>query len=278
MAQERKLGRGFDDLVSDTVAFSSNEILRVPVDSVAPNRFQPRQDISGEAFESLKASIAQDGILQPVVVRPAESGYELIAGERRWRAAKDLGLEVIPVIVRQADDRHALELALVENIQREDLNPIDRALGYRRLMEGFGLTQEEAAAKVGQDRSTVANTIRLLALPDEVQRLVRDGALSMGHARALLGLKNARAIIEAAGRIVEKGLSVRQAEALVLPKRSTRPRSRKAKSPDIIDLEYRLRTHFGTKVDIRQGKRHGRIVIEYYSSDDLTRIVDRLDI
>ncbi len=180
MAQERKLGRGFDDLLAENVSFVSDEILQVPVGSIQPNRFQPRGEIGGVAFENLKRSIAQDGILQPVVVRPAESGYELIAGERRWRAATDLGLEVIPVIIRQADDERALELALVENIQREDLNPIDRAVAYRQLMTRFAITQEEAAARVGQERSTVANTVRLLELPYEVQQMGRDGALLMG--------------------------------------------------------------------------------------------------
>lgn len=276
MAQEKKLGRGFEDLLDDGAAFGTEEILQVQVDAIVPNRFQPRKEISGGGFENLKASIAENGILQPVVVRPAESGYELIAGERRWRAARDLGLDVIPVIVRQADDERALELALVENIQREDLNPIDRAMAYRQLMNSFALTQEEAATRVGQERSTVANTLRLLELPVEVQGLVSDGALSMGHARALLALKEEEAIVSAARRIVAEGLSVREAEALASPRRRGRARVRKTKAPEILDIEEQLRTHFGTKVEVRPSKRLGRVVIEYYSSDDLSRILDRM--
>jgi len=273
VSDERKLGRGFEDLAEESVSFAAEEILHVQLDSIRPNRFQPRKQISDESFENLKASIAQNGILQPVVVRPAQSGYELIAGERRWRAARDLDLEVIPVIIRQADDERALELALVENIQREDLNPIDRALAYRALMNTFGLTQEEAAGRVGQDRSTVANTLRLLDLPEEVREMLRDGRLSMGHARALLALKDPDMIVRTAARVVEEKLSVRETEALSQPKRRRRPRARKAKPPEIVDIEGRLRTALGTKVEVRPGRRRGRIIIEYYSPEDLDRII-----
>lgn len=276
MTEERRLGRGFDDLVEGEISFASEEILQVPVESIRPNRFQPRKEIPGESFENLKGSIARNGILQPVVVRPAESGYELIAGERRWRAARELDLEVIPVIIRQADDQKALELALVENIQREDLNPIDRAFAYRQLMNTFGLTQEETAGRVGQERSTVANTLRLLDLPEEVQEMLRDGRVSMGHARALLALRDEGAILRAAARVVEEGLSVREVEALSQPKRRGRARVRKAKSPEIMDLEGRLRTRLGTKVEVRPGRRRGRIIIEYYSPDDLERIIESI--
>lgn len=277
MTEEKRLGRGFDDLVEGEISFASEEILQVAVESIRPNRFQPRQEISGEAFENLKGSIARNGILQPVVVRPGESGYELIAGERRWRAACELDLEVIPVIVRQADDARALELALVENIQREDLNPIDRALAYRQLMNTFGLTQEEAAGRVGQERSTIANTIRLLDLPEEVQDMLRGGRISMGHARALLALRDEGAILGAAARVVEEGLSVRETEALSQPKRRTRARVRKPKAPEIMDLEGRLRSRLGTKVEVRPGRRRGRIIIEYYSLDDLDRIIETIE-
>jgi ParB family chromosome partitioning protein len=277
VTNERKLGRGFDDLVAGA-AFAAEEVLHVGVDAIKPNRFQPRREISGESFDNLKASIAQDGILQPVVVRPAEAGYELIAGERRWRAAKEIGLEVIPVIIRQADDERALELALIENIQREDLNAIDRAHAYRRLMKSFALTQEEAAARVGQERSTVANTLRLLELPEEVQEMVRAVQLTMGHARALLALREGEAILRAAKKIVEEGLSVRDAEAMAAPRRPGRPRVRKAKSADVRDLETKLRRHFGTKVEVAAGRKRGKIVIEYYSSDDLERILDQIGI
>ncbi len=277
MTEQKKLGRGFEDLADDGMSFAADEVLQVPLDSIRPNRFQPRKEITGTAFENLKTSIAQNGILQPVVVRPGESGYELIAGERRWRAACELELEVIPAIIRQADDEKALELALVENIQREDLNPIDRAMAYRQLMNTFGLTQEEAAGRVGQERSTVANTLRLLDLPEDVREMLRDGRLLMGHARALLALKDSDAIVKAAGRVVEEGLSVRETEGLSEPRRRGRPRVRRQKPPEILDLESRLRMRLGTKVEVRAGRRRGRIIIEYYSPDDLDRIIDSLE-
>jgi len=276
VAEERKLGRGFDQLLDGEVSYTGEEVLQVPLEAITPNRFQPRREYSDEAFEHLKSSIARDGILQPVVLRPAESGYELIAGERRWRAARDLDLEVIPAIVRQADDERALELALIENIQREDLNPIDRANAYRRLMENFHLTQEDAAERVGQDRSTVANTLRLLDLPEEVQDLLRDGRLTMGHARALLALQGAEARIQAARRTLKEGLSVREVERLSSPKRR-RSKASGGKSPELVELEERLRNLLATKVEIHTRKRGGRIVVEYYSNDDLQRIIDVLD-
>jgi len=276
VAQEKKLGRGFDSLLEGDANYVADEILHLPLRQIRPSRFQPRRDMGGDAFENLKASVSRDGILQPVVVRPASSGYELIAGERRWRAASELGLEVIPAIVRQADDQQALELALIENIQREDLNPIDRALAYKQLMTTFSLTPEEAAGRVGQERSTVANTLRLLELPAEVQDWVRAGSVTAGHAKALLALKSPDLMTQVARRVVEEGLSVREVEAFTAPKRRGRPRVRKAKSPEVLDLEERLRRHFATKVDVAAGKRRGRIVIEYYTARDLERILGKI--
>jgi ParB family chromosome partitioning protein len=276
VAQERKLGRGFNSLNESEINFVADEILHLPLKSIQPNRYQPRHDMGGEAFENLKASISREGILQPIVVRPAKSGYELIAGERRWRAAQDLGLEVIPAIIRQADDQKALELALIENIQREDLNPIDRALAYRQLMTTFSLTQEDASARVGQERSTVANTLRLLDLPSDVQPLIRSGAVTLGHAKALLALKSPDLIIQLAKRIAEEGLSVRAVESFTAERRPGRPRVRRQKSPEIADLEDRLRRHFGTKVEVAHGKKQGHITIEYYTQRDLDRILERI--
>ncbi len=278
---EKKLGRGFDELMTEGEGstWAAEEVLHLPLEAIVPNRFQPRREMTGDHFENLKGSIARDGILQPIVVRPSTTGYELIAGERRWRAAKELGLEVIPAIVRQADDQHALELALIENIQREDLNPIDRALAYRQLMTAFDLTQEEAAARVGQERSTIANTLRLLDLPRDVQAQVRSGVITMGHARALLSLKNPEAILEIAKRIVTEGLSVREVESITSPRTGPgRPRVRKSKAPEVLDLEERLRSHLATKVEVSAGKRRGKIVIEYYTPRDLERILERLGI
>ena len=266
-------------LMTGEVNYMSEEVLHLPLGSITPNRFQPRKDMAGDAFENLKASIARDGILQPIVVRPATTGYELIAGERRWRAAKELGLEVIPAIIRQADDQHALELALIENIQREDLNPIDRAIAFKQLMATFDLTQEEAAARVGQERSTLANTLRLLELPKDVQAHVRSGVISMGHAKALLSLRTPEQVLDLARRIVEEGLSVRVVESLTSgAPRPGRPRVRKAKAPEVLDLEERLRARLATKVEVSAGKRRGKIVIEYYSTRDLERILERIGV
>lgn len=276
MAQERKLGRGFDSIVEGDAGFVADEILHLPLKSIRPNRYQPRREMAGDAFENLKASIGREGVIQPIVVRPAKSGYELIAGERRWKAATELGLEVIPAIVRQADDEKALELALIENIQREDLNPIDRASAYSQLMSTFNLTQEEAAARVGQERSTVANTLRLLELPGEVQQLVRSGVVTSGHAKALLSLKSPDLMTQVARRIAEEGLSVREVENLAADRRPGRPRVRKQKAPEVLDLEERLRRHFGTKVEVAHGKKQGHITIEYYNQRDLDRILDRM--
>lgn len=276
MAQEKKLGRGFDSLLESEANYVADEILHLPLDSIKPNRFQPRHDMAGDAFENLKASIARDGILQPVVVRPATAGYELIAGERRWRAATELGLEVIPAIIRQADDQQALELALIENIQREDLNPMDRATAYKQLMSMFSLTQEEAAGRVGQERSTVANTLRLLELPKGVQDLVRTGVVTAGHAKALLSLKTPEAMTLLARRIAEEGLSVREVESLSSTHKRGRPRVRKAKAQEIVDLEERLRRHLATKVEVAHGRRRGRIIVEYYNQRDLDRILDTI--
>lgn len=297
MDQEKKLGRGFDELLDAGMtgltggtgagadratgggdAYIGDEILQLPLDSIAPNRFQPRQEMAPEALQDLKDSISRDGVLQPIIVRPAANGYELIAGERRWRAARDLGLAVIPAIVRQADDQHALELALIENIQREDLNPIDKAHAYRQLMTTFDLTQEEAAVRVGQERASVANTLRLLDLPASVQTSIARGDISMGHAKALMALNEPALVLAAAGRVVSEGMSVREIENMILAgKRRGRPRVRKPKAPEVVALEDRLRSHFGTKVEVQHTKRRGKITIEYYSMRDLDRILAKLN-
>jgi ParB family chromosome partitioning protein len=237
-------------------------------------------------LNELAESIRENGIMQPLVVRPREGGYELIAGERRWRAAQMAGLATVPIVIRDVDDRTALELALVENLQRENLDPIEEAKGYAQLMDQFDLTQEEIATKVGKNRATVANTLRLIKLPAEIQAYVRDGLFSSGHAKAILGLKNAKDQIAAAKRVIKKELSVRQAEELVAalgqaaPDKTKRGSARKRSATDahILDLESKLRERLGTKVSLRYRKGKGSVDIKFFNDEDLQRILDAFGI
>lgn len=247
----------------------------IAVSQVDANPFQPRTDFDKAQLEELKQSILSTGILQPILVRPVGERYQVVVGERRLRAAKELGLERIPAIVRQAGDAEVLELALIENVQRADLNPMEKAKAYRRLLQEFGLTQERVAQRVGQERSTVTNFIRLLELPKEVQDHVSRGTLSMGHARALLGMADGARQRELADRIAREGVSVRDVERLIArgepPKRRA---SRREKSPQVRSLEDRLKRHLGTRVSIFQGRNRGRLVIEFYGTDDFDRLLE----
>jgi len=287
--ENKALGKGLSALITKKSPDSSSskeissleinqsgDIAYVKTISILENRFQPRQNYDEAKLEDLKASIKEKGVLQPILVRKHENGYEVIAGERRLRAAKAIGLEQVPVIIKNVTDREALVLALVENMQREDLNAIEEALGFKRLIEEFSFTQESIAQAVGKDRSTVINLLRLLKLPDEIQKHVIDAKLSMGHARALLSLEDTPIQKKMARVIIEKGLSVRQVEDLVkkahqghnIIKAATRPRNR-----DIEILEEELRKILGTKVFIKDKKNKGKLIIEYYTLDDLDRIL-----
>jgi ParB family chromosome partitioning protein len=243
----------------------------LPVSVITPSPLQPRHDFGEEPLEQLVSSIKQNGVLQPLVVRPAGSGaYELIAGERRWRAAQRAGLERIPVIVRQASDREALELALIENLQREDLNPLDEAAAYRRLMEEFQLTQEAVAERVSKSRSAIANSLRLLALPDAVKLEIRAGRLSGGHARAIAGGSDSRVQERVAREVVQRRLNVRETEKLVRDL---------GKSPDAdhVAVEERLRRALATKVRLRtRAGGAGTIEIDFYSLDELQGLMAKL--
>jgi ParB family chromosome partitioning protein len=230
----------------------------------------------------LSSSIAQSGVLQPIIVRPsglgADAGYEIVAGERRARAARMAGMGEIPAIVRNYGDGEVLVLSLVENIQRTDLNPIDKALAYRRLVAHLGVTQEEVAQRVGMDASSVSNMIRLLDLPEEIQELVRGAAMGMGHARALLGLRDEVERLKLAERVVKEELSVRAVEAIVRDERTDPPkrRSNPRKTPQVAALEGELRTLLGTKVSIQDRRGKGRVVIEYYSPSEFERLLEHL--
>jgi ParB family chromosome partitioning protein len=250
----------------------------IDLDLLTPNAFQPRVQFDETRLDELAASIKAHGVIQPIVVRRRGPTYEIIAGERRWRAAQRAGLLRVPAIVRDVPDEKLLEVALIENVQREDLNPIDEAHAYQRLSEEFHLTQDDIAAAVGKDRSSIANYVRLLRLPDEVQADVARGALSMGHARAILGIEAVAAQIKAAREVVDKGLSVRETEALV--RRAAAPARPPAAAPpaDVHtrQAEDKLRFALGTRVRIVRKGKGGRIEIEFVSEDELNRLYETL--
>ncbi len=256
-------------------------VLRVALDRIKPSPLQPRKDFTPEALQDLAASIKEQGIVQPLIVRDRQTHYELIAGERRWRAAQLLNLAEVPVIVREADDRSVLELALIENLQRENLNPMEEALGYSQLVEQFHLRQEDVATKVGKSRVTVANALRLLRLAPEIQAYVRDGRLSVGHAKVILSLAMNEQQKLAAERVLRDGLTVRQAEELVshLQNQPLAPTTRSIhgvvanRDANVVSLEGKLRERFGTKVQLRYRQGKGALEIKFFNEDDLQRIL-----
>ena len=286
MAVERGLGRGLGALLGDA-ALQSQEggSLSLPISQVEPGLKQPRKRFEEDALQDLADSIRTHGIIQPLTVRRLSSGYyQIIAGERRWRAAKLAGLTEVPAVIIEADDRKVMELALIENLQREDLNPIEEANGYKALIQEYGLTQEEAAQRVGKSRPTVANALRLLALPDPVCQLLEEGKLSAGHARAILSLTNGGLQMKLAKKVVEEGLSVRQTEALakrLAAGEKEPPSPAPAAGPDLSiyfkEAEKSLAARFGRKVHIVNGKKKGKIELEYYNPDDLNALLDLLE-
>ncbi len=272
------LGRGLSSLIPQRPA-GSGSVIEVPLARISPNPYQPRHRIDDAVLEELAASIREHGVLQPVLVTETLDGYQLVAGERRVRAARLVGLERIPALVRQLADRAQLEVALVENVQRADLDPIDEALAYRQLIEEFGLTQEHVAERVGKARATIANTLRLLDLHPDVQAAIADGRLTEGHGRALGGLPvDGQAHV--VGTVIGQGLSVRQTEELVRRLREPRAAREPAKpsrlDADLERVEADLRERLGTKVSLSRSRNGGRIVIEYYSDEELARLYERL--
>ena len=287
---ERKLGRGLEGLMDSAThqpipalapepAIAQGPQSTLPVSALDPNPYQPRQGMEPAGLEHLKASILEHGVLQPIVVRRAGDRFQVIAGERRFRAAQSAGLAEIPVIIREANDDEMLELALVENLQREDLDPIEKATSFKAYLDRTHRTQEAAATRLGLERSTLSNMIRLLELPHEIQAMLRTGLLAMGHARAILSVEVPKRQIEIAERVVREGLSVRQVERLAGPTPSARRKAKRAAKPaDVRDLEAKLREALGTKVLVEEGQKPGtgKIVIEFYTHDDLDRIMRRL--
>jgi ParB family chromosome partitioning protein len=278
--KKKGLGKGLGALIpdADLLTRGGDQFFYCDIEEISPNPFQPRQNVRDKAFEELVESVRDRGILQPLLVRSAEQGYQLIAGERRWRAAQMAGLQRVPVIIKESAEPEAFELALIENIQRKDLNPIEEGEAYLRLRQEFNLSQQEIAKKIGKERSTVANMIRLLKLPERIRNDLIDGALSMGHARALLALSEPSVQLQARKTIIKKGLSVREAEKLVQSLQK-KPKRNKVSAP--IDEHMRatidqLIRHFGTRVRITKRGKLGRIEIEFYSDNDLQRILDLL--
>lgn len=279
--KQRGLGRGLGALIDDFSASESTQtVTSLPLQKVEPNPNQPRHRFDEEELQALADSISEHGILQPLAVRKMEGGfYQIIAGERRWRAARLAGLQEVPVVVVEADDKTVMELALIENLQRQDLNPMEEAEGYRVLTEEYGLTQEEAAARVGKSRPAVANALRLLALPDEVRELVEKGELSAGHARAILSLPTKAKQKTAAQRILALRLSVRQAEAMCkrLAAEEKKPEPPKHTDVDYVaECEKALSRRLDRKVRIVNGKRKGHFELEFYGEDDLQRLYEIL--
>ena len=287
MPKKTGLGKGLDALFggapiemqnnnnnNDTEELENNENLKtLKITEVEPNRDQPRKNFKQEALEELAESIKTYGIIQPIVVSKQDGYYGIIAGERRWRAAKLAGLEEIPAIVRESDEQTNKEIALIENIQREDLNPFEKALGIRHLMEKYGLTQEQVSKKLGKSRSSISNTVRILYLAPDVLELVKQGKLTEGHCKALAGIEDADRQYAAALRMIDRGESVRQAESknrITKNEKKIDPRYKYLYE----DIEDRFQGFFGTKVKLDQGKRKGRIIIEYHNNEDLERMLN----
>lgn len=278
MSKKRGLGKGLEALIPVYQENKSNTLRDLPVASIKPNPHQPRKTIDEEKLAELAASIKQHGVIQPIVVRQlANEEYQLVAGERRWRACQLLSLETIPALVTNYDDNVSTEVALIENLQREDLNPLEEATAYQSLINEFGLTQEEVAKRVGKSRSLVANMLRLLALPRDVLKLLSTGKITTGHARALLPLNDRYIQIKTAREIIKKQLSVRQTEELVNKLLNKPPKRAAAPSidPQLISLTEQLQDVFGTKVHIKTNKKgKGKLEIEFYNEEDLARIMD----
>ncbi|MDO4990177.1 MAG: ParB/RepB/Spo0J family partition protein [Eubacteriales bacterium] len=282
MAKEKKgLGTGLGVLFGEDRFEQEDELQTLPISKVEPRRDQPRAVFDEQALQELADSIAQYGLIQPITVRRLDSGYyQIIAGERRWRAARLAGLSEVPVRVLEADDRRTAELALVENLQREDLNPIEEARGFRALMDEYGLTQEDAARSVGKSRPAVANAMRLLSLTPEVLELVEKGTLSAGHARALVPVLDPKLQLAAAKEVAEKGLSVRQTEQLAA-RLLRKPKEEAQKSGITVDycaeVGDRLSKRLGRRVKLIDGKKAGRIVLEFYGADDREALISALE-
>lgn len=274
--KKKVLGRGIRALIPEEMN-EKGSFFFVGLEKLLPNRSQPRKTVNQDKLDSLAASIKEKGILQPLLVRPVKEGYEIVAGERRWRAAQKAGLREIPVVVQELGERESLEAALVENLQREDLNPIEEALAYVELMKQWGLTQETLATRLGRNRSTIANTVRLLQLSPKVQQLVSQLVISAGHARSLLSLGDFQSQETLAGEIVRKGLSVREVERRVKSmQKEMRQKAEKEPDPFLRDIEDRLERSLGTKVKVSLSGKRGSIRISFFSLNELDGLIKKI--
>ena len=276
------LGKGLNALFNSG-EISKDEIVReIKVRELRPNPYQPRKSFRLEAIEELKQSIMEHGILQPIIARKSIKGYEIVAGERRYRAAKEADLKTVPVVVRELSEQQMMELAILENLQREDLNPIEEAAAYQTLLEKLELTQEQLANRLGKSRPHIANHVRLLSLPEGIRRYISDGEISMGHGRALLGLKKKEMLKPVADKVLKEGMNVRQLEQYIhqlndTVSRETKPKKQEKKDIFIKQRETSLRERLGTSVTIKQSKKKGKIEIEFFSKEDLERILNLID-
>ena len=278
--EKKALGKGLSALIPQRQVAAAPEsvgagesILQIPVNDVKTNKYQPRTEFNKEKLEELVSSIREKGIVQPILVRKSSDGYELIAGERRLRAVKALGMEKVPAIVKDVDDLAMLEISLIENIQREDLNPIEEANAYQKFLTDFSFTQDKISQVLGKDRSTVANTLRLLLLPKKVQDFISSNSITAGHGKAILALPSEEERLRVSNLVVKKGLSVRETESLVTKRLGPKRARILTKDSEITVVEDELRRMFGTRVRILHGKKRGKIQIEYYSKEDLERII-----
>lgn len=274
------LGSGLDNLFSD----NTNEVQvkkTLRISEIEPNRDQPRKNFSDDAIAALADSIREHGMLQPILVRPVSSGgYQIVAGERRWRAARMLGMDEVPVNIRELSDAETMQIALIENLQRENLNPIEEALGYKELIENYGLTQDKVAKMVGKSRSAVANSVRILSLPQKVLNMLENNELSLGHAKALLGFDNEEMLIAVAQKAADGGLTVRQVERAAQksnePEEDSKTVSNKHIDNYFVEMEISLNERLGRKVKVDYGKNKGVLVLEFYDKEDLASIADKL--
>ncbi|SEP58659.1 chromosome partitioning protein, ParB family [Virgibacillus subterraneus] len=276
----RGLGKGINAFFPDVEEKDDDVIQEVPINECRPNPYQPRKTFHADAIEELKDSILEYGIIQPLILRKSIKGYEVVVGERRFRAAKEAGLENVPAVVKELTDGKMMEVALLENLQREDLTPIEEAHAYQNLMNELEITQDELSRRLGKSRSHIANIVRLLSLPDQVVAYINNGELTMGHGRALLGIKDKQKVLPFVDKIRKEKMNVRQVEQYILEMNEKAGKKKKEKPKKDIFLQEResiLRERLGTAVTINQGKRKGKIEIEFYSNDDLQRILETLD-
>jgi ParB family transcriptional regulator, chromosome partitioning protein len=277
----KALGKGLDAFFMNAEVDKEETVREISLKELRPNPYQPRKKFQQEAIDELKESIIEHGILQPIVVRKSIKGYEIVVGERRFRAAKEAKLETVPAVVRELTEQQMMELAVLENLQREDLNPIEEGLAYQTLMEKLKLTQEEVAKRLGKSRPHVANHVRLLSLPQQIQELISNGKISMGHGRALLGLRQKAKLPSIVEKVMNETLNVRQLEKLIqeLNENVSRETKKPEKKKDVFiqEREHSLRERFGTTVNIKHSKNKGKIEIEFFSTEDLERILEMLD-